>query len=104
MLTLIDSTASATITHSDSEPIASEAATASVSLDEATGAERPLKPKAPGDRVMAEILQGGANHPRDINDSAVMTGNIAAAAVRKTAKWRRKRPIFQALALRNQSG
>jgi hypothetical protein len=56
MLTLIDSTVRLTITHSDSEQIASVAATASVSLDEATGAERPLKPKAPGDRIMAGIL------------------------------------------------
>ena len=53
MLTLIESTVRATIRHSDSEPIASEAATASISRDEATGAERPLKPAAPGDRVMA---------------------------------------------------
>jgi hypothetical protein len=53
MLTLIESTVRATIRHSDSEPIASEAATASIKRDEATGAERPLKPAAPGDRVMA---------------------------------------------------
>ena len=53
MLTLIDSIVRVTIRQSDSDPIASEAATASVSRDEATGAERPLKPAAPGDRVMA---------------------------------------------------
>ena len=53
MLTLIDSIVRVTIRQSDSDPIASEAATASVSQDEATGAERPLKPAAPGDRVMA---------------------------------------------------
>jgi hypothetical protein len=41
METLIDSTVRVTIRHSDSDPIASEAATASVSRDEATGAERP---------------------------------------------------------------
>jgi len=51
--TLIDSTVIVTIRHSDNEPIASEAATASVSRDDATGAERPLKPAAPGDRFMA---------------------------------------------------
>jgi hypothetical protein len=56
MLTLIDSTVRATIRHSDNEPIASEAATASISRDEATGAERPLKPTALGDRIMAGIL------------------------------------------------
>ena len=53
MLTLIESIVRVTIRQSDSDPIASEAATASVSRDEATGAERPLKPAAPGDRVMA---------------------------------------------------
>ena len=41
METLIDSIVRVTIRHSDSDPIASEAATASVSRDEATGAERP---------------------------------------------------------------
>ena len=41
METLIDSTVRVTIRHSDNDPIASEAATASVSRDEATGAERP---------------------------------------------------------------
>jgi hypothetical protein len=50
--TWIESTVRATIRHSDSEPIASDAATASISRDEATGAERPLKPAAPGDRIM----------------------------------------------------
>ena len=50
--TRIESTVRVTIRHSDSEPIASDAATASISRDEATGAERPLKPAAPGDRIM----------------------------------------------------
>jgi hypothetical protein len=63
MLTLIDSTVRATIRHSDSEPIASEAATASISRDEATGAEGLLKPAAPGDRIMAGILQGAGESP-----------------------------------------
>jgi hypothetical protein len=55
METLIESTVRVTITHSDSAPIASEAATALVNRDEATGAGRPWKPAAPGDRNMAEI-------------------------------------------------
>jgi hypothetical protein len=63
MLTLIETTVRVTITHSDSDPIASVAATASISRDDATGAGRPLKPVAPGDRIMAVVLQGGANHP-----------------------------------------
>ena len=52
METLIESTVRVTIRHSDNEPIASEAATVRVSRDEATGAERALKPAALGDRVM----------------------------------------------------
>jgi len=58
MLTLIESIVRATIRQSDSEAIASEAATASVSRVEATGATLPLKPAAPADRIMAWILQG----------------------------------------------
>ena len=41
METLIDSTVRVTIMHSDNAPIASEAATAFLSRDDATGAERP---------------------------------------------------------------
>jgi len=63
MATLIESTVRVTIRHSDSEPIASEAATASVSRDEATGADGRTKPAAPGDRIMAEILQGAGESP-----------------------------------------
>ena len=63
MLTSIDSTVRATIRHSDSEPIASEAATASISRDEAAGAKWLLKPAAPGDRIMVEILQGAGESP-----------------------------------------
>ena len=52
MLTLIESTVSVTARHSDSEPIASEAAMALVSREEATGARRLSKPAVPGDRIM----------------------------------------------------
>ena len=55
--TLIESTVRVTIRQSDNEPIASVAATASFNRDEATGAQRPLKPTAPGDRIMAGILK-----------------------------------------------
>jgi hypothetical protein len=55
MVTLIDSTVRATIRHSDNPPTASEPATAWVNRDKATGAERPLEPKAPDDRVMVEF-------------------------------------------------
>jgi hypothetical protein len=53
MVALIESTVRVTIRHSDSDPIASVAATASISREEATGAWRLLKPVAPGDRIMA---------------------------------------------------
>jgi hypothetical protein len=53
MLTLIDITVRVTIRHSESEPIASEAATALVNRDEATAAAWPSKPAARGDRIMA---------------------------------------------------
>jgi hypothetical protein len=53
MLTLIDITVRVTIRHSESEPIASEAATALVNRDEATDAAWPSKPAARGDRIMA---------------------------------------------------
>src|SRR5258708_22102611 len=52
MVTLIDSTVRLTIRHSDSAPIASEAATAWVNRDEATGARLLSKPGSPGDRIM----------------------------------------------------
>ena len=85
--TLIDSTVRVTIRHSDNEPIASVAATASVSRDEATGAERPLKPQAPDDRFMVRYsLDARANHPRVTPDFSGLTGNIAAALASKMAK------------------
>src|SRR5438876_3783478 len=68
MVTLIETTVSVTIRHSDSAPIASEAATVSVSRDEATGAERPSKPAPPGDRIMAEILHCAGESPATSGD------------------------------------
>jgi hypothetical protein len=57
MLTLIENTVRVTIRHSDTMQIASEAATAPASLDDATGADGPSKPAAVGDRIMAEFLR-----------------------------------------------
>src|SRR5258708_34335134 len=68
MVTLIESTVSVTIRHSDSAPIASEAATVWVSRDDATGAERPSKPAPPCDRVMAEILRCAGESPATSRD------------------------------------
>ena len=52
MVALIDNTVRVTIKHSDNAPIASEAATAWVNRDDATGAGRLAKPTAPDDRIM----------------------------------------------------
>jgi hypothetical protein len=82
-LTLIESTVRATIRHSDSEPIASEAATASIRRDDATGAERLLKPAAPGDRVMAGNPSRRGRITRNAPRFAGIAGNFAAAAARK---------------------
>jgi hypothetical protein len=83
MLTLIENTVSVTIRHSDNEPIASAAATASISRDEATGAEWPAKPPAPDDRVMAEFLRCASESLATQQGLAAIAGNIAAAAPQK---------------------
>jgi hypothetical protein len=87
MVTLIESTVSVTIRHSDSAPTARVAATVWVSRDEATGAERPSKPAPPGDRIMAEILHCAGESPATFQVIATgVTGNIAAVLRLKMAK------------------
>jgi hypothetical protein len=86
MVTLIDSTVRATIRHSDNPPTASEPATAWVNRDKATGAERPLEPKAPDDRIMVEILEYAGESARIVQNLAATAGNIAAAPASKMAK------------------
>jgi hypothetical protein len=54
---LLDSTVRVTIRQSDSEAIASEAATASLSPGDATATAGRLKPATPEDRVMVQILK-----------------------------------------------
>jgi hypothetical protein len=78
MLALIENTVRVTIRHSDSEAIASEAATASASLDEAASAGQRTKPAGPGDRVMVHFLIARANHPPTPQGVAALAGNIAA--------------------------
>src|SRR5882672_8366571 len=67
MDTLIESTVSVTTRHSDSVPIARQAAIALFSRGEATGAGRLPKPAAPGDRIMVQILQ-------DADESSATSG------------------------------
>jgi hypothetical protein len=77
-VTLVESTVRVTIRHSDNAPIASDAATAWVSLDDATGAARPAKPAAPDDRIMAEIPECAGESPAFVKNLAAIAGNIAA--------------------------
>src|SRR5260370_14529828 len=63
MLTLIESTVITTARHSDSAPIASEAAMALVNREEATDARRPSKPALPTDRIIVLILQDADESP-----------------------------------------
>ena len=77
MVTLIDSTVSVTIRHSDSAPIASEAAMALVSRDETTGAGR-SKPALADDRIMVEILNNAGESPATIRSLTGTAGKIAA--------------------------
>ena len=84
MLTLIDSTVSVTIRHSESEPIASEAATALVNRDEATSAAWPSKPAARGDRIMAGKSLKIADESPAEPVLAGIAGNIWAGS---TQKW-----------------
>ena len=91
---LLDSTTSVTIRHSESEAIASEAATASCSLLDATAAAGLLKPAGPGDRVMVESLQKSANQSHRAGRISlarcrfvtVFTGKIAARPAGKAAE------------------
>ena len=86
MVTLIESTVSVTTRHSDSAPIASEAAMALVSRDEATGARRLTKPAEPGDPIMVQILQDADESPATSPNLAAIAGIIAAIPGSKMAK------------------
>src|SRR6266850_2680405 len=87
MVTLIESTVSVTIRHSDSAPIASEAATVWVSRDDATGAERLSKPAPPPcDRVMAEILRCAGESPA--TSGGWQQARPAILRRRSVQKWR----------------
>jgi hypothetical protein len=89
MLILIESTVTATIRHSDSEPIASVPATASVNPGEATGALGPPNPVVPGDRVMVKSFEvAPANHPRQRENLAPRRQQCGEHRVRK---WRDRR-------------
>jgi hypothetical protein len=88
--TLIDSTVSVATRHSDSAPIASVAAMALVSREEATGAGRLSKPAVPGDRIMVRILQDADESSATSANFAESAGNIAAVPARRTQN-RRKR-------------
>ena len=85
MVASVESAVRATITHNDNALIASEATTARVSRDDATGAAKPSKPVAPSDRIIPKSLIAQANHLQRPTNLATIAGNIAAALPQK---WR----------------
>ncbi len=88
--TLIDSTVNATAKHSDNAPIASVAAIALVSREDATGARRPEKPAVPDDRIMVQFLRDTGESPAISCNFAESVGNIAASCAWKTRKRRNR--------------
>ena len=74
----IESAVRVTTRQSEKALNASEAATASISRDEATGSFWPLKPATPVDRVMAGVLLSAGESPESTNSLASTAGNIAA--------------------------
>jgi hypothetical protein len=83
MVTSVESTVRTTIRHNDNAPIASEATTARVRRDDATGAAKPSKPVAPGDRTIPKSLIARANHLQRPTNLATIAGNIAAVPPQK---------------------
>ena len=75
----VDSAVNATTRHNENAPSASEAATASINREEATGALRPPKPAAACERVMAGF-PGRLTHPRIAKTLAIIAGKIAATS------------------------
>jgi hypothetical protein len=79
MLAFIDNAATTTARQSENAPKASDAATASINRGEATLALRPLKPCAPGERIMRKIPGGCGRITRRVEGTvAFPAGNIAA--------------------------
>src|SRR5947209_19332380 len=94
MLILIDSTVRATIRQSESEPIASEAATALIRREEATGAAWPSKPAVRDDRVMAGNPRAGESPaPQGSRNSQAKFGRTA----REDGRIRATAPIIAAI-------
>jgi hypothetical protein len=88
ILPFIDNAAITTARQSENAQKASDAATASINLGEATLALRLLKPCAPGERIMAKIPGGCGRITRRVEGTIAATaGNIAAVPRR----FRRKR-------------
>ncbi len=93
---LLDSTASVTIRHSESEAIASETATTSLSLLDASAAAGLVKPAGPEDGVIVESLQkirtnqshrAGESVPRDIVLSQFSPARLRRGRQEKRQKW-----------------
>ncbi len=89
---LLDSTVMVTIRQSDSEAIASEAATASISRGDATAIAGLVKPAAPEDRVMVQIPETQTGQSPATTDGritralsfvTIFVGKIGAGLTRK---------------------
>ena len=93
---LLDSTASVTIRQSESEAIASETATTSLSLLDASAVAGLVKPAGPEDRVMVESLQkkrtnqshrAGESVRRDVVLSQFSPARLRRGRQEKRHKW-----------------
>jgi hypothetical protein len=73
---LIESAVTAATRQSENALSASDAATASISRGDVTGALLPLNPVAPYDRVMVRVPGTRANHPRNAKEIAILIGFI----------------------------
>ena len=99
MLTLIENTVRVTITHSDSEPIASEAATASASRDEATGAGRRSKPAGRATGSWSDFLHCAGESPANTARCRRARRQYCGDTALNVAKSRRNQPLCPLFAM-----
>jgi hypothetical protein len=91
---LIESTVNVTARHSDSAPIANEAAMALVSREDATGTGRLMKPAVPGDRIMVPNPSRRGRIIRVIRQIRNRRWQYCGVRRQKTAKSRQKLTLF----------
>jgi hypothetical protein len=94
MVALIESTVSATSKHSDSAQIASVAAMALVSREEATGAGRLPKPAVPGDGIIGLNPSRRGRITRDVRQFHKRRRQYCGVRTSKAAKPRQRLTSF----------